>query len=245
MDFTKYHVCNCDFIVSISALGTDARAVCARHTGAGASGLVKVRENPFRANFFRPDGMETPLDVSALMCAAAFLCEKCGTPKISIMTGGGVCEAEIMPQGEVCVALPETAHTAGKMRRADISPPTEYAKMDFFGAQRAFCPTDDIWNAILFGLGEKMSVYRAFPSGADVDLVRLTGKNKIEVRSYERGAGYVTSVSGAVAATLRLYATGKCGGDVSVTVDCGKMSVHIGRRVRVLASVTKIMTGKM
>ena len=244
MIFYKYHVCTCDVIVCDEMERADARALCARHTGAGASALVSVRENPFAARFFRADGREVPVDVSSLLCAAAYLSEKCGTPKITVMTGGGVCEAEILPRGEIRAVLPPFDAGEIKLRRADVSPPTDYAKLNFFGA-RAFCPTDDIYGAILFGIGEKMSAYRAFPVGADVDLVRPGGKNTIEVRSYERGAGYVTSAGGAVCAAAAMRALGKYGADVSVAVDSGRMSVHTGGKPSVSATVTKIFKGEI
>ena len=242
MNFIKYHVCTCDVIVTDERSRADARTLCARHTGAGAALLCSVRENPFSARFFRADGREVVCDLSALMCAAPHLSEKCGTPKITLMTQGGVCEAQITPRGEVTLTLPKVDIGKIKLRRADVSPPTEYAKLDFFGA-RAFCPTDDVWNAILFGLGEKMSVYRAFSGGADVDVVRVRGKDAIEVRSYERGAGYVTSAGGAVAAAMALHALGKCGTGVSVAVETGRMGVLIGQKTTVTATVTKVFKG--
>lgn len=244
MNFFKYHVCTCDVIVCDERERADARTVCARHTGAGAAMLALVRENPFAARFFRADGREAQLDVSSLLCAAAHLSEKCGTPKITVMTGGGVCEAEILPRGDVRLTLPPILIGPVKLRRADVSPPTEYAKLDFFGA-RAFCPTDDIYGAILFGLGEKMSAYRAFSGGADVDLVRVKGKDLIEVRSYERGAGYVVSAGGALCAAAAMHALGKCGSDVSVAVESGRMSVHTGEKPSVSATVTKIFKGEI
>ena len=243
MNFTKYHVCTCDVIVCDERERADARALCSRHTGVGAAALCTVRENPFAARFFRVDGREVTLDASALMCAAAYLSERCGTPKITVLTRGGVCEAEIIPRGDVKLTLPPILIGPVKLRRADISPPTEYAKLDFFGA-RAFCPTDDIWGAILFGLGEKMSAYRAFSGGADVDIARVRDNNTIEVRSYERGAGYVLSAGGALCAAAAMRALALCGDDVSVAVDSGRMSVHIADRPSVSATVTKIFRGK-
>ncbi|MBR6051317.1 MAG: hypothetical protein IKP68_08975 [Clostridia bacterium] len=244
MIFMKYHVCACDVIVTDERSHADARTLCARHTGAGSAMMCAVRENPFSARFFRADGREAMLDLSSLICAAAHLSEKCGTPKITIMTRGGVCEAEITSRGDVTLTIPEVDIGKIKLRRADVSPPTEYAKLDFFGA-RAFCPTDDVWDAILFGLGEKMSTYRAFSSGADVDIVRLRGSDTIEVRSYERGAGYITSAGGAVVAAMALHALGKCGTGISVAVDSGRMSVSIGKKTTVTATVTKVFKGEL
>lgn len=244
MNFYKYHVCTCDVIVTDERSRADARTLCARHTGAGAAMMCAVRENPFSAKFFRADGREATLDLSSLMCAAAYLCEKCGTPKITLMMRVGVCDAQITPRGDVTLTLPDVNIGMIKLRRADVSPPTEYAKLDFFGA-RAFCPTDDIWDGILFGLGEKMSAYRAFSSGADVDFARLRAPDMIEVRSYERGAGYVMSAGGAVAAALALHTLGLCKNEISIAVESGRMNVKIGKKPTVTATVTKIMRGEM
>ena len=184
-----------------------------------------------------------PLDLSGILCAGAYLCERCGSPKISVLTSVGVIDVEL-GRGDMRVFFPIADGAAPRLRRADVTLPTEYVKCRFAGAERAVCPTDDIYSAMLFGIGEKMSAYRAFPSGADVDFVRVISKNKLEVRSYERGAGYVTSASGAAAAASVLLALGRCDANADIAVDCGKMSVHLSDRPCLSASVTRVMTGK-
>lgn len=244
MDFVKYHVSYSDYIVS-DDVGAEryAASVCDRHAGVGAYGLVSVRENPFRAHFFRPDGREVPLDFSAALCAGAYLCEKSGSPKICIVTASGVCETEISKSGAVSAVVPYKNAGEAKIRRADVGAGTEYVKTILCNTTRAVCKVNDIYKAILFGVGEKMSAYGAFGGGADVDFTRAISRDKIEVKSYERGVGYLTSGSGAVAAAVTLASLGVCEKNVNVAVDCGRMRVYTGDELRLEATVAKVMKG--
>jgi|GEM_PF-1639669 len=245
MKFVKYHVCYADYIIT-DDIGEErsARAICNRHSGVGACGLVLVRENPFRAGFFRPDGREAPLDLSAALCAGAYLGERSGSPKICMLTSAGVCETEIAPNGEMRAEIQYKKTGEIKARRADVGSGIEYIKTSACGSTRAICMVNDIYNAILFGVGEKMSAYGAFGGGADVDFVRVISRDRIEVKSYERGVGYITSGSGAFAAAKVLAALGECGESVDIAVDCGKMRVSVGNETRLYASVSKVMKGE-
>jgi len=120
-----------------------------------------------------------------------------------------------------------------------VSSHIDYVKI-FFGTSRAVCITDDIYESILFGVGEKMSKYSSFKNGADVDFVKVVQKNTVEVRSYERGAGYNVSVNGVVAAVIALSKLGILEKNVEVSLDCGKMSVVLSDYISVCASVSKI-----
>lgn len=242
MEFVKYHVCNGDRIVSEDARAeNEARSLCDRHSGVGASGLVIVGENPFAAKFFRPDGREIPLDMSGVLCAGAYLCGKRKTPKLAILTEAGLIEIETR-SGEMTARFPAIKDQTPKTRRADISTPTEYIKFEFAGAERIVCPTDDIYTAMLFGVGEKMSEYRS-RTPFDVDFVSVISKDRIKVRSYERGAGYVTSADGAVLAAAAMSALGKCESDVDIAVDSGRMHVSLSPRPNITASVVHVMNG--
>ena len=244
MDFVKYHVSYADYIVS-DDMGAEryAASVCDRHAGVGAYGLVLVRENPFRARFFRPDGREAPLDFSGALCAGAYLCEKSGSPKICVVTPCGVCETEISKSGAVSASVSHKKAGEAKIRRADVGSGTEYVKTILCGTTRAVCSVNDIYHAILFGVGEKMSAYGAFGGGADVDFTRVVARDKIEVKSYARGVGYLISGSGAVAAAMTLASLGVCSNEIGIAVDSGRMRVYTGDDLRLEATVTKVMKG--
>ena len=242
MEFVKYHIAGTDYLVTDDACADlVVRNVCSRRTGIGGSGLVVCTDNPFGARFFRPDGREVPFDASGFFCAASFLSEKSGTNKISIVTDGGVKECGYISKNTMCLRMPvpHFGENDIRIRTADVGSHVDYIRL-FFGTSRAVCPIDDIYESILFGIGEKMSKYNSFKNGADVDFVRVVQKNMVEVRSYERGTGYNVSVNGVVAAVIALCKLGVLEKNVEVSLDCGKMSVVISDYISVCASVSKI-----
>ena len=242
MEFVKYHIAGTDYLVTADACAElVVRNVCARRTGIGGAGLVACTDNPFGARFYRPDGREVPFDASGFFCAASFLSEKCGTNKISIVTDDGVKECGNISNNTMCLRMPIPSFNENdiRIRTADVVSHVDYIKT-FFGPCRAVCPTDDIYESILFGVGEKMSKYNSFKNGADVDFVKVIQKNVIEIRSYERGTGYNVSVNGVVAAIVVLCKLGLLEKNVEVSLDCGKMSVMVSDYISVCASVSKI-----
>jgi len=242
MEFVKYHIAGTDYLVTDDASADlIVRTVCARRTGIGGAGVVVCADNPFGARFYRSDGREIPFDASGFFCAASFLSEKCGTNKISIVTDGGVKECGYISNNTMCLRMPipKLNENDIRIRTADVGSHIDYVKI-FFGTSRAVCITDDIYESILFGVGEKMSKYSSFKNGADVDFVKVVQKNTVEVRSYERGAGYNVSVNGVVAAVIALSKLGILEKNVEVSLDCGKMSVVLSDYISVCASVSKI-----
>lgn len=242
MEFVKYHIAGTDYLVTDDACADlIVRNICARRTGIGGAGVVVCTENPFGARFYRPDGREIPFDSSGFFCAASFLSEKCGTNKISVVTDGGVKECGYISKNTMCLRMPVPRFNENdiRIRTADVGSHVDYIKI-FFGTNRAVCLTDDIYESVLFGIGEKMSKYSSFKNGADVDFVKVVQKNTIEVRSYERGTGYNVSVNGVVAAVIALSKLGILEKNIEVSLDCGKMSVVLSDYISVCASVSKI-----
>lgn len=243
MKFVKYNVCHADYIVCDDiAAETTARSLCDRHAGVGGYGVVFVRQNPFRARVIRPDGSEGR-DVSALACAAAYFCEACGTPKISIIANGGIIEAALVG-GEVSVSLPKIKYDMN-VRRADIRRPIEYIRLSAGESMRAVCPVDDVYGAILFGQGEALSKYLSSSLAYDVDISKIGSGGEIEVKSYEKGVGYITSALGAYAAAHVLNSLGKCKNDVLIRTESGRMSISLGEKPTAKMTVSKILSGEI
>lgn len=244
MDFIKYHVCGSDYIIT-----SDARAegnicgICDRRTGIGGAGLAIVSENPFKIRMFRASGEEVTVDASMAICAAAFFFEKNKIPRIGMISRGGVIEAELLCDRSICVKLMYAERDNTGARRADIGHDVEYERTTFYGARRIVCFTDDIYRAMLFGVGERMSEYRSYRAFADVDLVSKRNDGSYYIRSYERGANYLNSMSGAVCIASVLRARGY--DDIRLSVDCGKIKLLCGDdSVALSAMACKVMEGK-
>ena len=75
---TKYHGCGNDFIIlrEDDAVGYDLNtlipAVCDRHTGLGADGLILVRVRPLTMLFYNCDGSRAPMCGNGIRCFAKF-----------------------------------------------------------------------------------------------------------------------------------------------------------------------------
>lgn len=75
---TKYHGCGNDFIIlrEEDAVGYDLNtlipAVCDRHTGLGADGLILVRVRPLTMLFYNCDGSRAPMCGNGIRCFAKF-----------------------------------------------------------------------------------------------------------------------------------------------------------------------------
>lgn len=245
MDIIKYHVCGADYILT-----NDARAeknicgICDRRTGVGGAGLVIVSKNPFRIRSFRANGAETSADISMAICAASFFFDMDKIPRIGMISGGGVIEAELLSDRSVCIKTKYADIESASARRADIGDDVEYERVSLLSSRRIVCFTADVYRAMLFGVGEKMSEYR-LPSGrADVDIVAMKKDGSADIRSYERGSGYVNSMSGAIAVTSVLRKRGH--GDIKLSFDCGKVRVMCSDNgIALSAAACKIMTAKL
>lgn len=92
---------------------------------------------------------------------------------------------------------------------------------------------EDFDRRALFELGRTMRFHAAFPSGANVDFIEVTGSNEVRAMTYERGVEDFTYACGtgasaiAVALTLQGKADGNQvkihmpGGVLAVDVECG------------------------
>ncbi|MDR1953868.1 MAG: diaminopimelate epimerase [Clostridiales Family XIII bacterium] len=77
--FSKYHGCGNDFIL-VRGRDVDAgdicvrlaRAVCDRHVGVGADGLIVVREDPLEMEIYNSDGSRAPMCGNGIRCFAQY-----------------------------------------------------------------------------------------------------------------------------------------------------------------------------
>jgi diaminopimelate epimerase len=83
----------------------------------------------------------------------------------------------------------------------------------------------------------------AFPDGANVELVRLTGERSAQMRVYERGSGLTRSCgTGAVAAAVAAAeAVGEHGGTWAIRVPGGDLTVTLDRETTLLTGPAVIV----
>jgi len=104
----------------------------------------------------------------------------------------------------------------------------------------------DLGAVDVHGLGPKIERHHAFPARTNVQFAQVRARNALELRIWERGAGYTlasgTSSCAAVAAAHRLGLTGP---DVTVTMPGGALGVSIDEagEIRLRGLAEEVMSG--
>ncbi len=254
--FTKGHGLGNDYLVlEASDLprplspGAIAR-ICDRNLGVGSDGILLRVPSP-RADFglriFNPDGSEAEKSGNGLRIFAKYLWDH-GQAKqaaFTVDTRGGVVECQLhVRDGRVnfvTVEMGRVTFRAGEipMSGADREVVEEPLSLGdgtrltvtaaSVGNPHCVIFVDRVDEAACRRLGPHVETHPAFPNRTNVQFARVLGPGAVEIRIWERGAGYTlasgSSSCGAAAAAVR---TGRCQpGPVRVTMPGGELVVHV------------------
>jgi diaminopimelate epimerase len=239
--FTKMNGAGNDFILFDNRTGNvdlnrdQIAKLCDRHRGIGADGILLL-ENPansadFRMRYFNADGGEAEMCGNGARCFARFANKVGGQKqKISFETPAGVISAELKDN---LVTLRMTEPTD---LRLNIELPVEAAPRRFSqdpnatGASRVLhfinsgvphvvIPVAKIDDADVRGEGAAIRYHKMFsPNGTNVNFIEKRGRNKIAIRTYERGVENETLAcgTGIVGSALVFAALEQCEGPITV-----------------------------
>ncbi|MDR2988368.1 MAG: diaminopimelate epimerase, partial [Nocardiopsaceae bacterium] len=241
MHFAKGHGTGNDFIVVPDLddrleLGAEVvRALCDRHAGIGADGVLRVVRNesgpaPWIMDYRNADGSIAEMCGNGIRVYARYLLDHglAAGPDIAIATRSGVRtvrleadEALTVDMGPASIGRPGWTLIGGR-RYTGVAVN--------LGNPHLVCLIAKSLAGI--DLSEPPEVDpEAFPRGVNVELVRVAGDHTLEMRVYERGSGETLSCgTGAVAAAVAAAAAAgewPAGGDVSwvVNVPGGRLTV--------------------
>lgn len=215
--FTKVEGLGNDFILidnrenRISPLKKSIRRrLCSRKKGIGADGILileKDKEFPFMMRYYNADGGEAEMCGNGARCAAlyafskGFVCRK-----FSFRSKSGIHNAEILKGNSVKVGLP-ACEFKGKIKLK-----IGRIKLDGFflkvGVPHLVIFSKHIEKVDVEQIGKKIRNLKRFaPEGTNVNFVEILSKNRLGVRTYERGVeGETLSCgTGAAAASALAY----------------------------------------
>lgn len=250
MRYAKGHGTGNDFIVVPDVddrleLGPDVvRALCDRHTGIGADGVLRVvRTEPGPAPWFmdyrNSDGSLAEMCGNGIRVYARYLLDYglAAGPELAIATRSGVRTVRQQADGELTVDMGPVS--TGRTGWALIGGRRYTGLAVTVGNPHLVCLIAKPLAGI--DLSEPPEVDpEVFPGGVNVELARITGDHALQMRVYERGSGETLSCgTGAVAAAVAAAASVRAGaGAASWTVDVP------GGRLAVTPSVTaSLLTG--
>ncbi len=246
MKFTKMHGAGNDFVIinNLEARIPEgdipelARRLCERRTGIGADGLMLTDKalcgGDFRLLFFNSDGSMGEMCGNGARCIARYGFENSLAGEIQrIETTAGLVIGERITETMYRIRLNDPSVI-------DLERPAEglmcaYVELGNPGIPHAIVRLDN-WDEMpreeLFKLGRALRYCSAFPRGANISFVKITGKDEVKAITYERGVEDFTLAcgtgSGSIVAALTLknsvsgnnVKVSMPGGDLFITLTC-------------------------
>jgi diaminopimelate epimerase len=258
MRLTKHHGLGNDFLVVLDPdashpLDADlARALCDRHTGVGADGILRATPaasgGPARARMElrNADGSRAETSGNGVRCLAQALLlggwpGAAGATEVAIETDAGLRTVTVhdrvdgvthdlsVAMGAARVDGEAPEWTGGGVTRAllvDMGNPHLVLDLSA-GAAGDDGPRDDESEVDLVTLGEAVNAKVA--GGANVHLLTTTAAPGIAVRTYERGVGPTLACgTGACASAVAARRWGMAGDRVAVDMPGGRAEVTLG-----------------
>ncbi len=264
MDFWKMHGAGNDFIIvdnrenKIAAtkelLSDLAAKICERHYGVGADGFICV-ENSSLADikmlYYNADGSFATMCGNGLRCFAKYVSDNgiIKKDKFSVETGDGIKAVEIKKTEKSCswVSI-DMGFWDGEAKLLKISA----LDLNFdavclhMGVPHAIIFTEDdktIANLpvheIVLKYGPIIEKDTQFPSGINVNFVRIIDSSHENVHTWERGAGYTLACgTGACASALVSNRFKGLSSKIEVNMPGGTLSIEIMENNKVLLEGT-------
>ncbi|MBV9074947.1 MAG: diaminopimelate epimerase [Acidobacteria bacterium] len=236
LKFVKAEACGNDFLIVDAALmGADAAArtqrLCDRHRGIGADGVEWVtmhHDGAVEARLFNADGSEAEISGNGTRCVAAWTVEARGGSEVRVRTAAGEKECMLLRRdGNEFHFLTEMGHaevigekTVAFSGVAATGVAISTGNPHFVELVEAF-PSN--WQARAAAIAASPQ----FPNGTNVEFVRIAGRNIVEFRIFERGAGETqSSGTGSCASAIAAIRAGKVVSPVEVRAPGGTQVVH-------------------
>jgi diaminopimelate epimerase len=252
LHFKKYHGLGNDYLVidpnvkDIKLTPQSIRLICDRNFGVGSDGIlygpIEAGDTP-ELRIFNPDGSEAEKSGNGLRIFAKYLFESKYVDKknFNIKTLGGIVEVEIkddtanlikINMGKVTFLSTEIPVT-GKGREI-VNEPLEINGVEHkvtclsIGNPHCVIPMAEVSEQKARQLGPLVENHKMFPNRINMQLLKVIGRENIEIRIWERGAGYtLASGSSSCAAAAAAHKLGLVDRAINVKMPGGNLLIEI------------------
>jgi diaminopimelate epimerase len=257
MQLTKHHGLGNDFLVLVDMGGTErvtpalARAVCHRHTGVGADGLLHVtggRGTDVTMTLFNADGGRAEMSGNGISCLAQAVVRAgvVSGPRITVTTDAGTRTVELETTDN-----PRVHRATVDMGSAKVGDDEdEWLDEHIVRAVRV-----DVGNPHLVLHAPRLdtdidlvargvAINELVPEGINVELVAPgPGPDELTMRVYERGVGLTEACgTGACAVAAASVQWGLRDADVTVRQPGGPARITIGDTIQMTVPIVYIAT---
>jgi len=250
--FRKYHGLGNDYLVidpnihDVDLTPDSIRLICDRNFGIGADGILYgpiISDDNLSVRIFNPDGSEAEKSGNGLRIFTKYLFENKYVAKknFSIETSGGIVEAYIEDDSANLIKI-----NMGKMTFRSTQIPVSGGGREVVdeelqinrvrykvtclsvGNPHCVIPMDEVTEEKAKELGPEVENHNMFPNRINMQLLKVIDRANIEIRIWERGAGYtLASGSSSCAAAGAAYKLGMVDNKINVKMPGGKLLVEI------------------
>lgn len=243
LTFVKAHAFGNDFILAEARevegrgdLPSLARAICDRHRGVGADGLIVYSRTPAGASMrlLNADGSPSEISGNGVRCLAAWIASQRGVAlpgldaPIDIVTDAGTKRLELLAcEGSrytfrAAMGAPEQI----ALSKIDVAGRTVEAVTLRVGNPQCVV-LGDVTEERLHTLASALAVHPYFPAGTNVELATVEAPDCVRILIWERGVGPTeASGTGACAAAVAAIQYGGASRDVQVVAPGGAQRVE-------------------
>jgi diaminopimelate epimerase len=250
LKFNKMHGLGNDFIVidsvtsKINLSPAQIRKLADRHFGIGFDQLliIDAPSSPdvdFNYRIFNSDGSEVEQCGNGARCFAKYVHDRKLSARnpIRVQTLSGRYEIGINADNTYSVdmgvpqfapsQIPFTAESEQATYTLEVDGQSLEMSVLSMGNPHAVLVVDDTETAPVNSLGPILESHPSFPNRANIGFMQLLGRNEINLRVYERGAGETLACgSGACAAVVAGIRLGKLDNEVNVNLPGGSLKIY-------------------
>lgn len=233
--FWKMHGAGNDFVLIDDRVGEFPDAdhalvhnIARPKYGIGCEGVILIQEPEndadFRMRFYNPDGNEVEMCGNGARCVARLAHEIGAAPKkMRFETVAGIIGAEITAENQVRLRMTEPKDWIlnGELDMEEQKLPFHFVNS---GVPHVVIVVEDLKHVDLVTIGAAVRYHPRFqPAGTNVNLIEITGKDSLSVRTYERGVEAETLAcgTGMVASGLIAGSLGLVSIPVNITCAAG------------------------
>jgi diaminopimelate epimerase len=235
----KAHAYGNDFLCAPTAdAGTDlpalARAICHRHHGIGADGLLlyTTRDRGASMKLLNADGSKSELSGNGLRCLAALVARSqnlTAGATVTIETDAGAKPLELLARERERYTFRAALGQPANLRQTSIAVMGEQVTASVLEVGNPQCvvlgrlPDLDRFNR----LGPALATHPMFPAGTNVEFAEVERADRVRILIWERGVGPTTSSgTGSTASAVAAAAHGGASRSVDVVAPGGTQRVE-------------------
>jgi len=250
--FKKYHGLGNDYLVidpnvqDFDMTAANIRLICNRNFGIGSDGILygpRFEGDMPVLRIFNPDGSEAEKSGNGLRIFAKYLFEKkyVRSKTFQIKTLGGIVDVQVQDKtanlirinmGKVTFISNEIP-VAG-LRREVVNEPLDINGTPYMvtclsiGNPHCVIPMKEVSEEMARALGPYVENHKLFPNRINMQIVKVIDRSKIDIRIWERGAGYtLASGSSSCAAAAAVHRLGLVDNNVTVHMPGGELRIEI------------------